>query len=117
MENFTYQPGVAYVAACGLYCGACRKFTNGKCTGCACNEKAQWCKIRTCCKEHGYTSCADCTLMPLETCKKFNNFIGKVFSILFKSDRTACIARIKEIGYDAYAYEMHVLKQQTIKKK
>lgn len=26
MENLTYQPSSDYVAACGLYCGACRKF-------------------------------------------------------------------------------------------
>lgn len=117
MENTANHPDAAHVAACGLYCGGCRKFTNGKCPGCAKNEKAQWCKIRACCKEHGYASCADCTLMPLNECRKFNNFIGKVFSILFKSDRPACIARIKTIGYDAYANEMHEKKLQTIKKK
>ena len=26
MENLTYQPSAEHVAACGLYCGACRKF-------------------------------------------------------------------------------------------
>ena len=33
------------IAACGLYCGACKKFLNGKCPGCKENEKASWCKI------------------------------------------------------------------------
>ena len=27
------------VAACGLYCGACKKYRMGKCTGCHENEK------------------------------------------------------------------------------
>ena len=44
MENLTYQPDAAYVAACGLYCGACRKFVKGQCPGCWENKKADWCK-------------------------------------------------------------------------
>ena len=34
------------VAACGLYCGACKKYRMGKCSGCHKNKKASWCKIR-----------------------------------------------------------------------
>ena len=116
MNNLTYSPSAKYIAACGLYCGSCRSFQNEKCPGCIKNEKASWCKIRQCCIDNNYVSCADCTIMPLEECKKFNNFIGKVFSILFRSDRAACIKRIKEIGNDAFAQEMHDKKLQTIKK-
>lgn len=36
------------IAACGLYCGACRKYLAEKCPGCRLNEKAAWCKIRSC---------------------------------------------------------------------
>ena len=115
MENLTYQP-YAYVAGCGLYCGACRKFVKGQCPGCWENKKADWCKIRACNIEHNYKSCADCTISSIDECKKFNNFIGKVFSILFRSDRPACIRRIQAIGYDAFAREMHAKKQQTIKR-
>ena len=39
MENLTYQPDAAYVAACGLYCGACRKFVKEQCPGCWENKK------------------------------------------------------------------------------
>lgn len=116
MEKLTYQPNAEYVAACGLYCGACRKFVKKQCPGCKANEKASWCKIRQCNQEHGYKSCADCTISPLGECKKFNNFIGKVFSVLFRSDRSACIRRIQTIGYDAFAAEMHEKGQQTIKR-
>ena len=84
MENLTYQPDAAYVAACGLYCGACRKFVKEQCPGCWENKKADWCKIRACNIEHNYKSCADCTISSIDECKKFNNFIGKVFSILFR---------------------------------
>lgn len=104
------------VAACGLYCGACKKMKTGKCPGCHKNENAGWCKIRKCCQEHGYRSCADCTIMPIGECKKFNNLMGKVFALIFRSDRPACIARIKMIGYQAYAGEMHAKGWQTIRK-
>ena len=81
------------------------------------NEKASWCKIRSCCIENGYKSCADCKKMPLEECKKFNNFIGKVFGFIFKSDRNANIRRIKEIGYDAFAEELQKSGFMTLKRK
>lgn len=104
------------VAACGLYCGACRKYQKAKCPGCLENHKAEWCKIRACCREHAYRSCADCPGDTYTGCKKFNNLIGKIFALLFRSDRPACIARIKTVGYEAYSKEMHETNRQTIKK-
>jgi len=84
------------IAACGLFCGNCRKFGKGSCPGCRPNEKASWCKVRACCIEHGWQSCAECTLMPPQTCKKFDNFIAKVFQVVFRSDRRGCVERIRE---------------------
>ena len=34
----TIVPDIQNIAACGLYCGACRKFLIGKCPGCKHNE-------------------------------------------------------------------------------
>lgn len=116
MEKQQEMYSAEAVAACGLYCGACNKYRNAKCPGCRDNEKAQWCKIRSCCIENGYRSCADCTIMPLEECKKFNNLVGKVFALIFRSDRDACVRRIREIGYDEYARQMHISGQMTMKK-
>ena len=96
------------VAACGLYCGGCRKFRKGVCPGCRANEKATWCEIRSCCIGHGWLSCADCTLMPLDECRKFNHFVGKVFGFIFRSDRRGCIERIREVGGSAFAREMRL---------
>ena len=53
-------PDTQSIAACGLYCGACRKFLIGKCPGCKRNEKATWCKIRSCCQENKFNTCAEC---------------------------------------------------------
>jgi len=105
------------IAFCGLYCGACRSYLRGKCPGCKENVKATWCKVRQCCMEQKFQSCADCKDIGLMDCKKFNNFISKAFGYLFNSDRSACITRIKEIGYADFAAEMTSNKQQTIKRK
>lgn len=104
------------IAYCGLYCGSCRKYIAGKCPGCRKNEKAKWCKVRTCCMDNGYHSCAECNMNPHD-CKKFNNFFSKFFSIVFKSDREACLRRINELGKEGYAQEMAEKRIMTIKRK
>lgn len=103
------------IARCGLYCGACRKYLSGKCVGCRENKKLTWCKIRSCSTSMGYHSCADCT-KDVRECKTYSNFISKVFGLIFSSDRSACIARIREVGKDAYAQEMAAKRMQTIKR-
>ena len=104
------------IACCGLYCGACSSYLKEKCAGCKENVKATWCKVRQCCLENNYSSCADCQKMESKECKKFNNFISKIFGFIFCSDRPACICRIKEIGYERFAMEMAAGKTQTIKR-
>ncbi len=94
------------LAACGLVCAACRKYTAGKCPGCRDNVKAAWCDVRRCVIDHGWRSCADCTEMPSGECRKFDNFMGKLFGLIFRSDRRGCIERIREVGYEAYLSEM-----------
>ncbi len=95
------------VAACGIYCGACHRYTKGSCPGCAENTKATWCKIRSCTKEKGYHTCAQCTdFADVQTCRKFNNIFSKFFALVFRSDRKASLALIREIGVEAYSQEM-----------
>ncbi len=103
----------SHIAACGLFCGNCRRFVRGTCPGCRGYEKAAWCKVRSCCLEHGWRSCADCTLLPLEKCAKFNGFMSKVFTVLFRSDRRGCIERIRQVGYEAFAAEMRAAGQMN----
>lgn len=105
------------VAYCGLYCGECKTYLNGKCNGCKENVKAEkWCKVKQCCESNSYKNCADCsTYRNSAECKKLNNVISKLFSILFRSNRNSCIKRIKEVGNDAYAKEMTDKGSMTIK--
>jgi hypothetical protein len=102
------------VAKCGLYCGACRRYLKGKCPGCGGNDKASWCKVRSCNLEHGYTTCAECTLKPIDDCREYNNFIAKLFGVIFRSNRKACIERIRAVGPAAFAEEMTAIKAMSI---
>jgi hypothetical protein len=103
------------IAACGLYCGACRKYLGGHCPGCPSNEKAKWCGVRSCCLQRGYKSCADCTdFHNVKDCKKYNNWIARAFGLIFRSNRSACIALIREHGYPAFAVEMAEKRRQSL---
>lgn len=105
------------VAYCGLYCGACRSYLKEKCAGCHDNERASWCKVRACCMEHSYSSCAECTEFPNpHACRKFHNFFSQAIGFLFNSDRRACIVQTRQIGLQAHAEEMALHKRQTIKR-
>jgi len=105
------------VAKCGLYCGACGSYLAGRCQGCAKNVKATWCQIRSCTMENNLASCASCATFsdPL-ACKKYNNLISKVIGFILRSNRSKCIARIKEVGLEAYAVEMAATGRQSIKR-
>lgn len=94
----------AMIAYCGLYCGACRKYLSDTCPGCHGNEKAGWCKVRRCCMDNNFKSCADCTEFddPYQ-CTKLNNFVAKIFALIFRSDRRACLDCIKHEGYERYS--------------
>jgi hypothetical protein len=113
----TIKTETKLIAFCGLYCAACGKYQNGKCPGCADNTKATWCTIRSCCTDNNYKSCADCKEFsdPMK-CKKYNNFMSKLFGFIFKSDRAACISLIKEKGYEGFASYMSEKGWQSIKR-
>ena len=98
------EPNRELVAYCGLYCGACRSYLKGRCQGCHKNDKASWCKVRSCCREHSFSSCADCKEhVDPASCKHFNNLFAKLFGVVFNSDRKACIVHIREKGIDEHA--------------
>jgi len=104
------------VAYCGLYCGACKSYLNEKCPGCHDNVKATWCKVKSCCADNNYASCADCaTFQDPADCGKFNNAISKIVGFVLRSDRKACIFQIKKIGLAGHAVNMAAGKRQSIR--
>jgi hypothetical protein len=105
------------VAYCGLYCGACGSYLKERCQGCVTNEKASWCKVRACCKQKAIQSCAECGEFPdPKACTKFNNMMSRLFGLIFRSDRRACIMQIKDLGIEEHAGRMAGLKRQSIRR-
>ena len=103
------------VAYCGLYCGACGKHLADKCPGCHENAEATWCKVRSCCLEHSYSSCAPCEqFADPNDCAKFHNFFSRIMALLFNSNRQACILKIKQVGLDAFSQEMTQKQAQSL---
>ena len=104
------------VARCGLYCGACGAYLKEKCPGCHENKKATWCKVRSCCAQNGLACCAECQKSPNpKDCKKFNNVVARLFGLVFRSDRAACVAQVRKLGLQGHADEMAKKRQQTIR--
>jgi hypothetical protein len=104
------------VAYCGLYCGACPRYTKGRCPGCHDNHKATWCRIRSCNIERGYASCADCTdCTDPHDCGKFHNLLSRLMGVVFQSDRRACVLQIRERGLEGHAQAMAELGRPAIR--
>lgn len=106
------------VAACGLYCGACRSYLKGSCKGCRENAKATWCGVRTCNLERKTSTCAECAdHADPTTCRKFHNPVSRIFGFVFDSNRPACIRQIKEKGLEGHAQAMAASGRQSISRK
>jgi hypothetical protein len=105
------------IAYCGLYCAACGKYLKGNCPGCAGNEKATWCGVRKCNIASGYKSCAECNkYSDITQCRDYNNPIAKIIGFILRSNRKACIERIKSVGRKKFAEEMASAGKQTIRR-
>jgi hypothetical protein len=105
------------VAACGLYCGACKAYLAERCDGCRENTKATWCRVRSCCNERSLSSCAECADFPdPRRCAKFNNFMSKLFGLILRSDRAACVAQIRRLGLEGHAHAMAQQRLHTIRR-
>lgn len=115
MKEIVSDPNL--VAHCGLYCGACGAYLRGRCGGCHDNAKATWCKVRSCCMERSFATCADCQDFPDPmTCRKYNNFMARLFGFIFRSDRAACIRQVRKLGLAAHAADMAGHKRQSMRR-
>jgi hypothetical protein len=105
------------VARCGLYCGACGAYLGGRCPGCAGNDGASWCKVRSCCAERRYASCAECAEFPdPRDCARFHNFASRIFGFVLRSDRRACVQQIRAQGLEGHARIMAEARRQSIRR-
>ena len=112
-----------YIAYCGLYCKECPSFKSGKCEGCRGNSAKsavvyKQCKVRPCCIENGFFTCADCTIYAsTKDCKKYNPLLLKIASWIESSDRSKAIEMIKANGRKDFAAFMDDKKWVIIKTK
>ena len=117
MDSKQIENSIDLIAYCGLYCASCKQYLKGKCPGCKENQKASWCKIRTCCIDNNFISCADCREFDNpKACKKYHNFVARLIELAFRSDRSKSIAFIKEYDYQAFADKMTMDKVMSFKK-
>jgi len=59
--------------------------------------------VRKCATERKYLSCAECTEYP--ECRKLNNFVSKMFAIVFRSNRKGNLQEIQKMGIEKWAEE------------
>lgn len=92
------------IAYCGLYCKKCPALKSGKCDGCRIlSAKSatlyKKCRVKPCCEENGFFTCADCTIYSTtKVCKKYNPLLIKIVSWIESSDRSRAIEMIKSEG-------------------
>lgn len=88
------------VAVCGLFCGNCGNYQRGRCKGCAVQAWLKGCRVRACAFERGFATCAECEEM--ETCRILNNFISKIFSFIFRTDKMGSLRMIRDEGMEKF---------------
>jgi hypothetical protein len=111
------------ISYCGLYCGACPTYIKGKCEGCRGNSPLcavgyQKCKVKPCCIEHNYFSCANCKeFSSVKLCKKYNPLSIKFGEYISCTSRAKSIEMIKEKGVIAFVEYMVSKEWVTMKTK
>ncbi len=97
--------GLEWIGCCGAYCGTCLVMRAGTCRGCKTGygtggrDPARIrCRIKRCCMERQFTSCADCP--DFDACGTIQNFHGKT-GYKYKKYREA-IRYIREHGYERF---------------
>lgn len=100
----TAEPELRLISYCGFYCGACPKFTKGECEGCKGNDPKcavgyKACKVRPCCIENGYGTCADCRKFEsVKNCRPYNPMLIRFGQFITGTNRSKGITLIKEKG-------------------
>jgi hypothetical protein len=94
------QESAVELAYCGLVCSNCGAFTRGRCKGCHSPKPMHSrCLVKKCAVEKSYVCCADCReFAELRQCRKLNNWVSKLFGLVFRSDRIGNLETIRDVG-------------------
>ena len=111
------------ISYCGFYCAACPKYTNGDCKGCKgdnpkCAVGYKTCKVRPCCIENGFDSCAKCDKYgSVKDCKLYNPLMIRFGQFITRTNRRKGIEMIKDKGEQEFLKFMSERKWVTFKNK
>ncbi len=96
--------GEAIIAYCGLVCSECGQFKRQKCQGCHSEQPMyKGCRVKKCAMDKGISTCADCVeFSDLKRCGKLNNFISKIFGLIFRTDRLGNLECIRGCGLEKF---------------
>lgn len=109
------------VSYCGFYCGACPSYIKGKCKGCKgdspdCGVGYQACKVKPCCVQNGYLTCAQCK-KHVKDCKDYNPLSIRFGEFISQTSRNKGIEMIKEKGLKEFMEFMISKKWVTMKRR
>ena len=116
-----HLPDINLISYCGLYCGACPKYTNKQCLGCKGDEPEcavgyKACKVRPCCISNNFSSCADCKkYKTLKSCKIYNPLLVRFGQFITRTNRRKGIELIQEKGEEGFLAYMSERNWITIK--
>ena len=93
------------IGCCGAYCGTCKVIREGLCQGCKIGYSTgerdisiAKCKIKVCCIQKGYNSCADCK--GYDSCDIIQGFFAKN-GYKYRKYKQA-LDYIRENGYEKF---------------
>jgi hypothetical protein len=110
------------ISYCGVNCGACPSYLKGKCKGCRGNTPdfsvgLPSCKMKSCCVENGYTTCANCTKHEsVDDCKIFNPLFFRFGEFIAGISRKKGLEMIKKEGIGFFAEFMAENKLRAMKR-
>jgi len=111
------------ISYCGFYCAACPKYAKKQCLGCKgdnsrCATGYKPCKVRPCCLENGYSSCAECEKYDsVKECQIYNPVLIRFGQFITRTRRRKGIEMIKEKGKAEFVNFMSDKNWVTIKDK
>ncbi|MDF1549705.1 MAG: DUF3795 domain-containing protein [Bacteroidales bacterium] len=119
--NTKQQTDINLISYCGFYCGECPKFKKDECEGCKgetakCAVGYKACKVRPCCLENAYSSCADCEkYSSVKECQIYNPLLIRFGQFITRTNRRKGIEMIQKKGELEFVAFMADKKWVTVK--
>jgi hypothetical protein len=109
------QESSAELAYCGLVCSNCGAMRHGNCQGCHSPKPMHSrCLVKKCAMAKDISCCAECKEFPeLRDCRKLNNFVSKIFGVIFRSNRIGNLETIRDVGTTVFLANCSKKRKET----